>query len=248
MTNLIYVIYCLQKKEKNINTINFLEIEDVVEDILITKDKYIRVLKVQPINYDLKSDFEKKSIIEAYKTVFKTCNFDFQILILSQKEKIDKNLEILNQKLLTKTDFLNKENLFYKKEDETKNFKEQEIFLNKIYENYINFIKTINSDENITSKSFYIIICENKINQKKKSFDLLNLKRNKKIKNQGNFLENKEEKISLHNYYKIKENENLFISKKALDDKEKKIIVSLEKCGNFIKRLEKEEIYEMLMF
>lgn len=242
------MIYCLQKKENIINTIDFLEIEDVIEDILITKDKYIRVLKVQPVNYDLKSEFEKKSIIEAYKTVFKTCNFDFQILIISQKEKIDKNLELLNQKLLTKTDSLNKEKLFYKKEYEVEDLQKQEIFLNRIYENYINFIKKINSDENITSKSFYIILCENKINEKESSFNFFKLKNNKKMKKQGNFLINKEEKNSLHNYLNIQGNKNLFISKKALDDKEKKIVVSLEKCGNFIKRLEKEDIYEMLVF
>ena len=69
---MISVIYCQQKKEIIINTLDFLEIENIIEDILITKDKYIRVLKVSPINYDLKSDFEKQSIISAYKTVLKT--------------------------------------------------------------------------------------------------------------------------------------------------------------------------------
>ena len=245
------MIYCLQKKENIINSIDFLEIEDVIEDILITKDKYLRVLKIQPINYDLKSDFEKKAIIEGYKTVLKTCNFNFQILILSQKEKIDKNLEVLKQNLSIKADFLNKEKIFYKKESEMENLKKQENIINKLYKNYINFIEKINSDENITSKSFYIIIAENKIKEKENVFELLKfkkIKRNKNKQKKDSLLGNKEEENSLHKYYRNEENKNVFIIKKALDDKEKKLKLSLEKSGNFIKRLEKEELYEMLIF
>ena len=48
--------------------------------IKINDFKYIKILKIIPINYNLKSDLEKASILNSYKIFLKTCNFDMQIL------------------------------------------------------------------------------------------------------------------------------------------------------------------------
>ncbi len=244
---MISVIYCQQKKEIIINTLDFLEIENIIEDILITKDKYIRVLKVSPINYDLKSDFEKQSIISAYKTVLKTCDFDFQILILSQKESIEKNIQILKEKLYQKTELFNKEKIFSTKEKESQNIESKLKKINKIYFNYLNFIKKINNNINISSKDFYIILCENKTNLKKEGWKQLLIKKHKKGDENKEFIKKERKKEGLHNFTKKEENLSVEKHLQSLDDKEKKLKVSIEKCGNIIKRLSKKELYELLV-
>ena len=71
-------------------------------------NKYIKILKIIPINYNLKSDLEKEAILNSYKIFLKTCNLNIQILIQSSKENLEKN--ILNiQKNIQK-----KENKFLK--------------------------------------------------------------------------------------------------------------------------------------
>ena len=227
------MIYCLQKKEECINTLDFLEIKDVKNDLLITKDKYIKILKVHPINYDLKSDFEKQSILNSYKTVLKTCNFNFQILILSEKEDIAKMIEELNNIHFSKTDSLDK--IKFIDSANISIIEEKKSRLNKIYENYINFIEKINYDENITSKSFYIIISEDKKQE------------SNKINISTIFKSNKNKGKEKANVEKINDLE--FINTvKSLNDKEKKIITSINRCGNNIKVLKNEEIYKLFKF
>ena len=111
--------------------------------IKINKNKYIKILKVTPINFNLKSQLEKDAILNSYKIFLKTCNFDIQILIQSKKEDLSKN--ILNIK----------ENIK----------KEKNKFIQEYSEKYINFIQKINNQKNSASKNIYIII--KKINSKK---------------------------------------------------------------------------------
>lgn len=70
----------------------------------------------------------------------KTCNFDVQILIQSNKEDLSKH--ILKIKEIVK--------------------KENDLNLLKISTNYIDFITKLNNEKKSSSKNFYIIIKENK--------------------------------------------------------------------------------------
>lgn len=78
---------------------------------------------------------EKESILNSYKIFLKTCNFNLQILIQSKKENLQKHFFILEQE---------------KNKKDTK--------ANLIYEEYIEYIKKINSENKSSSKNFYIII------------------------------------------------------------------------------------------
>ena len=89
----------------------WLPIEEIYENgiIKINKNKYIKILKIIPINYNLKSDLEKDTILNSYKILLKTCNFDIQILIQSKKEdlsghikNIKNNSEKENNKIIKK--------------------------------------------------------------------------------------------------------------------------------------------------
>lgn len=125
--------------------------------IKLKNNIFIKIIKINPINYDLKSDFEKKAILNSYKAFLKNCNFDIQIIIKSKQEDISKNIkEIEKQKEIEKS--LNNN------------------FMVNIFESYINFIKNKNKEKLSSSKEFYIIISSEKIPENQEEKILLELK------------------------------------------------------------------------
>ena len=125
-------------KKKNNNSIqDWIPIENFLEKgiIKLYNNHYIKIIKIIPINFNLKSSLEKQAILNSYKVFLKTCNFDIQILIQSKKENL--SLHISNLK------------------NNQKN--ENEKIVN-ISERYINYIKRINNEKKSSSKNQYIII------------------------------------------------------------------------------------------
>ena len=124
---------------KNINSIqDWIPINYFLENgiIKLKNNKYIKIIKIEPINFNLKSELEKESILNSYKIFLKTCDFDFQILIQSNKEDLSKNISYI------------KNNLKNKKES----------FLKSIANEYINFISSVNFNVKSSSKNSYIVI------------------------------------------------------------------------------------------
>ena len=125
------------KKIKNLSVQEWLPIEQIYENgiIKINKNKFVKILKIIPINYNLKSDLEKQSILNSYKILLKTCSFNIQILIQSNKEDLSQHI-------------LNIEKNIQKKENK---------FLKSISQEYIDFIQNLNYLRNSASKDFYLI-------------------------------------------------------------------------------------------
>ena len=115
-------------------------------NVKLKNNVYIKILKVEPINFNLKSNFEKEAILNSYKIFLKTCNFDIQILIQSNKEDLSKHISTIKEKV--------------------KNEKEN---IKLLSNNYINFIQEINIDKKSSSKNFYILIKEIQYNKKLKN-------------------------------------------------------------------------------
>ena len=67
--------------------------------IKLKNSTYVKILKVEPINYNLKSELEKEAILNSYKSFIKSCNFNLQILIQSKKDYILFNFYINSQSL-----------------------------------------------------------------------------------------------------------------------------------------------------
>ena len=111
----------MNKKLKTVQ--NWMPFEKILENgVIKLKDKsYIKILKISPINFNLKSFLEKESILSSYKTFLKTCNFNIQILIQSNKENLSKHIE----------------NIKNNNSNEKENIK-------SVSKNYINFIQEIN--------------------------------------------------------------------------------------------------------
>ena len=136
---------------KNRAVQQWLPLEEVLDNgiIKINKNKYIKILKIIPINYNLKSDLEKKTILNSYKILLKTCNFNIQILIQSNKEDLSQHISNI-EKNINKKD--NK-------------------YLKEISENYIKFIQNLNYSRSSASKDFYLIIS----NENLENFDSIEI-------------------------------------------------------------------------
>lgn len=89
------------KKQKIYSVQDWLPFKKILDKgIIQLKDySYIKILKISPINFNLKSEMEKESILNSYKIFLKTCNFNLQILIQSKKDYILFNFYINSQSL-----------------------------------------------------------------------------------------------------------------------------------------------------
>ena len=125
------------EKQRNRSVQEWIPIENILENgIIQLKDNtYIKIVKIKPINFNLKSELEKEAILNSYKLFLKTCNFNFQILIQSNKEDLSKHIQAVNQNLIR----------------EDKNIQEISI-------KYIQYIQNLNHDKKSSSKNFYIIL------------------------------------------------------------------------------------------
>ena len=125
---------------KKVNSVQeWLPVDEILENgvIKLKNKNYIKIVKIIPINFELKSNLEKEAILNSYKIFLKTCNFDIQILIQSNKKDLSNHISKIKEK--------NKE--------EKENIK-------KLSEKYINYIKKINIEKKSSSKNFYILIKE----------------------------------------------------------------------------------------
>lgn len=91
---------------------------------------YARILEIQPINFILKSKYEKEQILDSYSQFLKACDFDFQIIIKTKKENVNSHI-----------------NYIY--ENKTSN--------KKLQQEYCNYIKRLASSKYIFLKRFYLI-------------------------------------------------------------------------------------------
>ncbi len=125
----------MQKKQV-ISVQEWLPFEKILENgiIKLKDNSYVKIMKITPVNFNLKSSLEKEAILNSYKIFLQTIEFDIQILIQSNKENLlghisnIKNQEEKNEKII---------NLSNK---------------------YINFIQKINSENKSSSKNYFVII------------------------------------------------------------------------------------------
>ena len=128
---------------KNINStqswLNFKEI--LLNGVIKTNNNYIKILKIIPINFNLKNKKKKNSILNSYKIFLKTINSDIQIIIQSKKEDLSKHIS----------------NIEFQKNNEKNKIK-------IISQNYIDYINDLNKRKKSSTKNYYIIIKSNKYN------------------------------------------------------------------------------------
>lgn len=129
------------KSRKESSVQDWLPIEKIFDNgiVKLKSGRYIKIIKIIPINFNLKSELEKEAILNSYKIFLKTCNFDLQILIQSNKEDLSKHISSV------------------------KNFTEKENNnIKNISKEYIDFLEEINLKRKSATKNYYIIIKKEK--------------------------------------------------------------------------------------
>jgi type IV secretory pathway VirB4 component len=119
------------------STQNFIEIEDVQDDILLLKDYSAAiVIELGAVNFYLLSQEEQESIIYSYASLLNSLSFPAQILIISKKMDISSYIEYINAKISTQQNDLIKTRL-------------------KAYQE---FVRTIVKKNTVLEKRFFFLV------------------------------------------------------------------------------------------
>ncbi len=126
------------QKQPNPNTTqNTLLISEIRDNIVILKDGSFRaVIACQSINFDLMSSREREGVEYSYQNFLNSLNFPIQILIRSQRVDIGPYIERLEG--------------IRKSQDN--------MLLNVLMDDYINFIDALSQEANIMDKRFFIVV------------------------------------------------------------------------------------------
>ena len=119
------------------STQNTLLISEIRDNMVIMKDGSFRaVISCKSINFDLMSSREREGVEYSYQNFLNSLNFPIQILVRSQRVDIGPYIEKLTN--LRK----NQDNML----------------LNVLMDDYIDFIDVLSQEANIMDKSFYIAL------------------------------------------------------------------------------------------
>lgn len=122
--------------EEEINTFQkWLKINEIKDgNIYMKNGNTLRILKVLPINFNLKSQLEQKAILNSYKLFLKNLNSKIQIIISNKKTDVSRHLD----EILKNT---NENSPIYEMSND-----------------YINLINQIISEKGTITREFYIVI------------------------------------------------------------------------------------------
>ncbi len=126
-----------KKRSFSVSTQRYLPIAEIKEDTVVLKNGGLRaVLKVNSLNFNLKSEIEQQGIIAGYQAFVNTIIFPIQILIRSTRLNIDPYIQSLRQKAELQTSPLMKDQTL----------------------DYANFMEKLVDIADIMQKNFYIIV------------------------------------------------------------------------------------------
>lgn len=129
----------VRKKKKGfaVSTQRYLPIAEIKEDTVVLKNGGIRaVLKVNALNFNLKSEVEQQGIIAGYQAFVNTIIFPIQILVRSTRLNIDPYIQNLRKKAESQQSPL---------------LKEQTL-------DYADFMEKLVDIADIMQKGFYVIV------------------------------------------------------------------------------------------
>ncbi len=139
----------LAKPKPGPNTVSYLDISEIRDDMVMLKDGTVRaVLLVSSINFALKSEDEQEAIIQAYMSFLNGLEFPIQIVIQSRRMNIDAYMNAL-------------------KEQEQKS--ENDLLRAQISD-YRTFVGELVELGQIMQKRFYLVLPYDPLSNKRKNF------------------------------------------------------------------------------
>lgn len=126
-----------KKKGFSVSTQRYLPIAEIKEDTVVLKNGGLRaVLRVNSLNFNLKSEVEQQGIIAGYQSFVNTLIFPVQIIVRSTRLNIDPYIQGLKKRADTQ---------------ESPLLKEQTI-------DYADFMEKLVDIADIMQKSFYVVV------------------------------------------------------------------------------------------
>jgi hypothetical protein len=126
-----------KKKGFQVSTQRYLPIAEIKEDTVVLKNGGLRaVLKVNSLNFNLKSEVEQQGIIAGYQAFVNTIIFPIQILVRSTRLNIDPYIQNLKKRGETQMSPLLKEQT----------------------SDYADFMEKLVDIADIMQKSFYVVV------------------------------------------------------------------------------------------
>ncbi len=202
-----------QKDPKANSTQNYLEFANFKDDVIIMKDASFRsVIRCKSINFDLMSNNEKEGVEYNYQGFLNSLYFPVQILVRSNKVDIGPYLEKLSKIRNSQDNML----------------------LNVLMDDYINYIDFLAQEANIMDKDFYIIIPYFNNNE-----DISDLKQAPKSLFSGIFGSQNQQKV-------VKINKTKFLkAKEELENRSNSVINGLGQVGVQAQRLNSRELSQL---
>ncbi len=132
----LFMFFDLGEKIKNfiIWKTAFAKLNYSVEDYIIHDKKKIAVLKILPINFAIKTDEEKETIILQFQKFLNSIDFPIQFLINTDSVNLDSYLDALERRINKK--------------------------YSKLFEKYKEYLKSTISKNSIMNRNFYLVIKE----------------------------------------------------------------------------------------
>ncbi len=124
----------MAKKQIKSTTQGFTEIVDIVEDVVLLKNKRACMLiEVSSVNFFLLAADEQNARVYGYMSLINSLSFAIQILIVSRKVDMDTYIETIDKKISTVQHQQTKEHLMYYKEFILELVKEEGLLDKKVY-------------------------------------------------------------------------------------------------------------------
>lgn len=119
------------------STQEHLPLAGIQDDVIVMNDGSLRaIIKVDPVNFDLKSEQEQNGIIYSYQGFLNSLDFPVQIVVQSKKLDLERYLVKLDDR---------------KREMDNDLLRIQT-------EDYVDFVRRLISIANIMSKRFYVVV------------------------------------------------------------------------------------------
>ena len=140
----------LQKSKSKASSRQQIAIKGTRDGILmLPHNEYRAILKVSPLNFELRSEEEQDAIIDTYQSFLNSAGTNLQILVRTREIDMDTYLEDINRR---------------QKEETVPIYRTQ-------LQNYDEFIRSLVTDNKILTRHFYVIVPYKAIG--KTDFDLV---------------------------------------------------------------------------
>lgn len=122
----------------------FIGVKEVKDDLVITDNKKIAILRIEPFNFTIKGESEKESILQVFQKFLNSIDFPVQVLMTTDALEVNSYLKILEKRV----------------EETVKKTKNK--LYTTLFDKYGEHLKKTVTKKGIMDRNFYLVIPESK--------------------------------------------------------------------------------------